>query len=322
MQGTVVGVLRGGPSREHHVSLRTGHTLLSSLPSARFSVRDIYIDVKGVWHERGRAISPADALRTLDVALIGLHGEYGEDGEVQRLLERAGVPYTGSDALSSFTAMHKALSKERAKDMGLRTPDYRYIERMEDIEPMAKDAVRTFMQPVVIKPVRWGSSIGVSLASGYQEIHTAASELFGLGADGVLIEEYIRGTEATAGVLEGLRGEPLYALPPVEVVLPRPERLFSFNTKYSGAAQETVPARFSKAVRDALGDAARTAHRALGLRHYSRSDFIVTPRNIYYLETNSLPAIAEESLFAKSLKAVGVSLSEFASHLVGLALKR
>jgi D-alanine-D-alanine ligase len=294
--------------------------MLASLSPEQFTVRDIYIDKQGVWHERGRATTPADVLRTLDVALIGLHGEYGEDGEVQKILERAGVPYTGSDALSSFTAMHKVLAKERAKELGIRTAEYRFIESVEDIEPMVSEAVRTFMQPVVVKPLRWGSSVGVSLLSGYAPIHSAALELFEQGAEGVLIEEYIRGTEATAGVVENVRGEELYALPLVEIIPPQATGLFSYSAKYSGETREICPARFPKAIELELADSARRMHKALGLRHYSRSDFIVSPRGIYYLETNSLPAMTGESLFPKSLSAVGISLSDFFSHIVGLAL--
>src|SRR3989338_7571606 len=102
MRGTVVGVLRGGPSREHEVSLKTGAAILANLSPERFLARDIYIDKAGTWHERGRPLDPARALRGVDVAMIGLHGEYGEDGQVQKLLEQFGVPYTGANSFGSF----------------------------------------------------------------------------------------------------------------------------------------------------------------------------------------------------------------------------
>src|SRR3989338_8264248 len=122
---TVVGVLRGGPSNEHEVSLKTGAAVLANLAEERFIARDIYIDKSGQWHERGRPIQPERTLRQLDVVLIALHGAYGENGEVQRLLERFSVPYAGSDSFGSYLAMHKVMSKVHAKEAGLLTPDFR-----------------------------------------------------------------------------------------------------------------------------------------------------------------------------------------------------
>ncbi|MCI0597688.1 ATP-grasp domain-containing protein [Candidatus Parcubacteria bacterium] len=318
MRGTVVGVLRGGPSREHDVSLKTGQAILKHLDKDLFTPRDIFIDREGQWHTAGRAVTPAEALRSLDVAFVGLHGEYGEDGEVQRLLERFGVPYTGSAPYPSYEAMHKVLAKERAKEYGVLTPAYRFIENEERAEPILHDVVRSFLQPVIVKPVRWGSSVGVKKVSGFAPLVTTVKELLSEGAGGVLIEEVIRGREATAGVLESFRGEDVYALPVVEIIPPDND-FFSYDAKYSGASREICPGNFSKAVSSELAKIARTMHEALGLRHYSRSDFIVSRKGIYYLETNTLPGMTTESLLPKSLAAVGVSLRDFFTHLLGLA---
>lgn len=320
MRGTVVGVLRGGPSREHEVSLASGHAIIANLLKDRFTVRDIYIDKQGTWHERGRPITPNNALHSVDVVVIGLHGEYGEDGEVQKLLEKYGVPYTGSDSFASFTAMHKVMAKEKAKEAGLLTARYHFIEEgTPNVDEVLSEIVRTFPQPVVVKPARWGSSVGITLTTGYAPLHTAVTGLLAQGSGGVLVEEYIKGTEATAGVVEGLRGEALYALPPIEIVPPTGDTFWSYDAKYSGATKEIVPGRFTKQVSDELERQARLMHNALELRHYSRSDFIVTPKGIYYLETNSLPGLTGESLFPKSLGAVGVSFGEFLSHIIDLA---
>lgn len=319
MRGTVVGVLRGGPSREHEVSLKTGHAIIQNLPEDRFTVRDLYIDRNGVWHERGRVTDPVRVLPQIDVAVIGLHGEYGEDGEVQKLLERHGVPYTGSDSFASYLAMHKVLTKEKAKELGLLTPRYRFVEHGGDTHAAAMEIVRSFHQPVVIKPVRWGSSVGISIVGGFQPVYDALEALLKEDAGGVLVEEFIRGTEATAGVVENLRGEPLYALPPIEIVPPQGD-FFSYGAKYSGATREIVPGRFAKPVQEELMRQAQVMHEGLGLRHYSRSDFMVTPKGIYFLETNTLPGMTTESLLPKSLGAIGVSFPDFLSHLVDLAL--
>lgn len=316
---TVVGVLRGGPSKEHEVSLRSGAAILKNLPSERYTTRDIYIDKSGVWHDHGRPTLPERLLRQTDVVLIGLHGEYGEDGEVQKLLERFGIPYAGADAFGSYLAMHKVMSKAHAKEAGLLVPDSRHVEHAEGSETAARDVIRNFHQPVVVKPMNWGSSVGVSIVGGYAPVLAAVEQLFMDGASGVLVEERVRGKEATVGVVEELRGETLYALPSVEIIPPEGD-FFSYEAKYSGQTREICPGNFSRVINEELQHVAKVMHRTLGLRHYSRSDFIVSPKGVYYLETNTLPGLTEESLMPKSLAAVGVSFPDFLSHLVNLAL--
>jgi len=300
------------------VSLKTGAAMVANLPEERYSVRDIYIDKGGQWHDRGRQTSPERILRQVDVVLNGLHGEYGEDGEVQKLLERFGVPYAGADSFGSYLAMHKVMAKMHAKEAGLATPEFHFIERAGDAGEGARLVIRSFHQPVVVKPVGWGSSVGISIVGGYTPVLAAVEQLFADGALGVLVEEYLQGREATAGVVEGLRGETLYSLPPIEIIPPAGD-FFSYGAKYDGSTREICPGNFSRVVNEELQRAAKVAHRALGLRHYSRSDFIVTPKGIYYLETNTLPGLTPESLLPKSLAAVGVPFPDFLSHLVNLA---
>jgi D-alanine-D-alanine ligase len=321
MRGTVVGVLRGGPSSEHEVSLATGHAILTNLPEDRYTARDIYIDKQGTWHEWGAPTTPERILPSLDAVIIGLHGEYGEDGNVQRLLERYGIPYTGADSFASAVAMHKVLTKEKAKEHGLLTPKYHFVEEGADVEAAARAIIRSFHQPVIVKPVGLGSSVGVSVVGGYQPVLEAIRTLM-QAVGGVLVEEFIRGREATAGVVEGLRGETLYMLPPIEIVPPPTAAFFDREVKYNGATLEIVPGRFSKTESGELMRQARVMHEALGLRHYSRSDFMVTPRGVYFLETNTLPGLTSESLLPKSLAAVGVKFPDFLSHLVELSLGR
>lgn len=323
MQGTVVGVLRGGPTNEHEVSLKSGATVLKHLPEPRYTTRDIFIDKEGVWHYRGKPIAPERILPTLDVAIITTHGEYGENGRLQQLLESYGVPYVGADPFASFLAMHKVMAKEKVREAGLLVPEYRYVEAAADAPEIVAEIVRAFHQPVVVKPVAWGSSVGVSVEGGYAPVLAAVEKLFGAGASGVLIEELIRGTEATVGVVENLRSEKLYALPAVEIIPPGDD-FFSYDSKYNGASKEIVPGRFHRKVNEELARSAKLAHEALGQRHYSRSDFIVAPKGVYFLELNSAAAVGmtDESLFPKSLEAIGMKMPDFLTHLVNLALSR
>ena len=318
---TIVGVLRGGPSREHEVSLNTGAAILANLPEDKFLVRDIYINKNGEWHDRGRLIAPERVLRQVDVIFNGLHGEYGEDGQVQKLLEQFGVPYTGADSFGSYLAMNKLMSKMRAKEAGLLTPKFHYINNLADSEKAALEVTRTFHQPVVVKPVGWGSSVGVYIVGGYAPVVSAIKNLFREGAPAVIVEEYIRGKEATVGIVEKLRNEALYTLPPIEIIPPTDD-FFSYGAKYSGETREICPGHFTRVDAEELQRAAKVMHRALGLRHYSRSDFIVAPSGVYYLETNTLPGLTTESLMPKALASIGVAFKDFLSHLVSLALSR
>jgi D-alanine-D-alanine ligase len=320
MNGTVVGVLRGGPTSEHDVSLLSGHAIVANLPRDRYTTRDIYIDKRRTWHERGKPVAPADILRTTDVVISTLHGEYGESGEIQRMLEQSRVPYVGPDAINSYFALHKVIAKQRAIEAGIKTPKFRLVEADTDIDALAYDITRTFSQPVVVKPLTSGSSVGVSVVGGYVQIHSAVSALLARHPLGVLVEEYIRGTEASVGVVEGLRGEELYVLPTVEILVPRGSHI-SYEQRHSGQLQEICPGRFDRTVHNELGHAAETMHRALGQRHYSRSDFIVGKNGVYFLELNTAAGtmLGKDSTFTRSLAAVGISFPDFLIHVLSKA---
>jgi len=176
--------------------------------------------------------------------------------------------------------------------------------------------------PAVVKPVSAGSSVGVSLAHSLGELETALEEAFRY-SDQAIVEEKISGREATCGVIENFRGLPVYSLLPVEIIKPQDRDFFDYHAKYSGKSQEICPGNFSAGEKEEIQRLAKEAHRVLGLRHYSRSDFIIHPkRGIYILETNSLPGLTPESLFPISLEAVGSNLPEFLDHIVTEALTR
>jgi D-alanine-D-alanine ligase len=318
---TVVAVLRGGPSNEHEVSLKSGHTFVQNLHQPEFTVRDIYIDKAGVWHERGKPTTPAHVLPTTDVALIAVHGAYGHDGTLQKILDQYGVAHTGATAFHAHQASHKVLAKEHAARIGLLTPKYRYVEDLSSASDIALDVVRSFMQPVVVKPVSDGSSFGVSLVTGYRPLMQAIETILNKGGKGVLIEERIKGREATVGVVDGLRGEVLYGLPPVEILPAQGHDFFSFDAKYSGKSEEICPGRFDDTTTAELLEMAKAIHVELGQRHYSRSDFMISPRGIYFLELNTAAAVGMtgESLFPKALAARGVGMPEFLSHVISQA---
>jgi D-alanine-D-alanine ligase len=322
-----VGVLRGGPSSEYEVSLKSGQTALASL-SKRHHPLDIFIDREGVWHVHGLPKDPHKVLAHVDVIFNALHGEYGEDGTVQQLLEDHRIPYTGSGPLSSRIAMNKRLAKSfvtspRVADeygFSIKTPYFKSVKR-ESFGPEVIEELyhKTFL-PAVIKPVLAGSSIGVSIVHDYRDVPSALERALDI-SDEAIIEEYIKGKEATVGVIDAFRGLPTYSLMPVEI---RPKAaFFDYNAKYGNETEELCPGSFTKDESATLQKLASAVHAVLGLRHYSRSDFIVHPtRGVYFLEANTLPGMTASSLFPKALQAVGCSLEDFLDHVLFLALKK
>ncbi|MDP3661271.1 MAG: D-alanine--D-alanine ligase [bacterium] len=315
-----VAVLRGGPSSEYEVSLKTGAGVLAHIPRERFLPFDVFIDRAGVWHENGLARRPEVILRNTDVAFNALHGEWGEDGGVQEILDAFGARYTGSGRFASRLAMQKAFAKSALEKQGVRTPVWRVLHIGDAAGDSAVALHRSFPQPSVIKPAGLGSSVGVSIVRTIPEIADALARAFAVSGI-VLVEEYIDGKEATVGMIDGFRGQELYALLPIEIVPAKGSSFFDYDAKYGGQSQEICPGRFTKEESTELQNVAAHVHRTLGLRHYSRSDFIIHPRRgIYFLEVNTLPGLTPESLLPKSLTAVGSSLSEFLAHVLDLAV--
>lgn len=316
-----VAVLRGGVGDEHDVSLKTGMNVLRRLEHSAFRPTDVYIDRSGIWHVRGVPMLPARALTGADVVFNALHGAYGEDGTVQRELDRMGIPYTGSGAFASSVAMNKVLTKNMLASTGIRMAHHVVIGVTPDLEKTVIEIFRTFPQPSIIKPVNSGSSVGVTLARSFFDFYDGIKKAFQYAKE-VIVEEYIKGREATVGVIDGMRGKKIYTLPPVEIILPVTSRIFDWQAKYGGETREECPAHFTRAQVEELERAAAQVHETLGLRHYSRSDFIMTPKGPVFLETNTLPGLTDQSLLPKSLGAVGISMDEFLTHVIGLALEK
>ncbi len=321
MRCTEVAVLRGGPSSEYDVSLKTGAGVIAALYDDPVCVRDITITKRGEWMVGGFVKTPEQALTGVDVVFIALHGTYGEDGTVQRILERIGVPYTGSRPYASALAMNKALTKDFLKSQGIRMPQHLRLSRegVADIRQTANSIEKLFGPEYVIKPVSGGSSIDTKMAQGGTELAAVLADIFER-VDSVLVEERIRGKEATVGVLEQYRNDKHYVMPAIEIVPPAAADFFSADVKYTGETEEICPGRFTSSERDELLRTARDIHKTMGLRHYSRSDFIMTNNGAYFLEVNTLPGLTEASLFPKAIEAVGGSYKELVTHLLRLAM--
>lgn len=316
---TVVGVLRGGPSSEYEVSLKTGASVLEHLDKNKYEPRDLFISRGGEWHAHGVAVEPEKALKGIDVVFNAMHGEFGEDGRVQRQLDLLGVPYTGSNAFASAVAFNKAHTKDAVQKLGVKVAHGMVIENgQDDIEALAHKLFRSFPHPAIVKPVAGGSSVGTQVAHSFLGLEDALQIAFAVSPK-VLIEEYIKGREATVGVVDNFRNEQTYALMPVEIIPPSHQPFFNYEAKYSGETTERVPGNFTDAEKAELERIAKAVHEGLNLSHYSRSDFILSKRGIYFLEVNTLPGLTSESLLPKALNAVGSNLTHFIDHVLTLA---
>lgn len=317
-----VAVLRGGPSEEYEASMHTGRAVLDALESLRIPCKDLVITKQGAWLDSG-FIRPAEhILQAIDIAFVALHGKYGEDGMVQKLLRRHNIAHTGSGPLASALAYNKRLTKDFLSEHNIRTPAYRTLDR-ETYESMRaeKKLGELFAEigtELIVKPLTGGSSLGTQYVPHEPALLIALEVLF-YQHEQVLVEEFIRGREATVGLLQNFRQQEYYLLPPIEIIPPHSKPIFSFEDKYGVLTNKIVPGRFSSQEKSILAEATLAIHKILNCRQYSRSDFIVRKDEVYFLEINTLPGLTPQSLYVMATEAVGLDYKNLIKHLVETA---
>lgn len=321
MKKITVGLFFGGVDNEQDVSRESAQTVSRHLDADHYQTMMIKITPTEQFMVDGVLVDPAELFPTLDIALLALHGAFGEDGTIQRLLDEYSVPYTGSDALASAVSFSKVLTKQVFDKFDIQTPTYLSIKKdqiatSKQLVAQTQEIFASIPQPCVIKPATTGSSIGVSVCNTVQEIQMGL-ENASTYADVLLAEEYITGCETTVGILEDFREESVYALPAVEIVSTNDRKIYDYKMKYGESSEEICPAVLEPAVRDELAEITKHIHTSLHLKDYSRTDFIIHPsRGIFALEVNALPALGEGRLFHQELEAIGVSMTEFLEHII------
>ncbi len=320
-----VAVLRGGPSFEYDVSLKTGGTIISNLSNLEkeYAPVDVLISKGGVWHASGVPQSPQKILHSVDMVINGMHGAYGEDGTVQKILEHFRVPYIGSGVISSALSLNKVLTKELLRKHDIKTPHYITLERDNSL-PLSAREVKDFSDhifsslpfPLIIKPVSSGSSIGVSYVGSRNDIKNALINAFQYSPK-IIVEEYIDGKEVSCGVIEDFRNKDFYTMWPVQVSVNN-KKFFDYESKHinieSSLLLEPILSPLEKLQ---IQELAKEVHKILHLSDYSISDMIIHPRRgIFVLEVNSLPPLSHKSPFIKSLESLGSNIKEFLHHLV------
>jgi D-alanine-D-alanine ligase len=320
---TTVGVLRGGPSSEYQQSLKTGATIMQALPEDRYDVRDIFVDKAGYWHLRGIPSDPAQILSQMDVVLNALHGRTGEDGAAVRILEHAGVPYAGARPHEANVAFNRRRAREVLREAGVLVPVHTTFSLGKDSDrttgDMAKEVFRQFGPPYVVRLVHDRAHAHIRIAPTIHALPDAIGDVLDERGQ-ALVEEYIRGHDASVGLIEGFRNEDIYALPPVHTIAPEGVYLAGLAPHDDGTIRHECPSHFSHEHKEILVDAAKKAHAALGLSHFSRADFRLTPYGKAYLMDMSIhPALHEGAAFPAMLASVGSSTREFLEHAIGLA---
>ena len=312
-----VAVIRGGLSDEYKISLWTGASVLENIDTKLFEPIDVVITKNGEWLVDGRVRLPEHILHSVDVVFNALHGTYGEDGTIQRLFDRYGVPYTGSKAFASSVAMNKILTKNILKETDIKVPQHVHVTRdsLRDIGRIAEKITDSFGPQYVIKPVASGSSVGTMMVKNPLLLSQALTDAL-TRFEEVMVEIKIPGREATCGVIDRYRRNDIYALPPIEIVPPTHADFFDGAVKYNGTTQEFCPARFDRSTKEAIENISKNVHKTLNLSQYSRSDFIIAEDGIYFLEVNTLPGLTKESLFPKAIEAVGGIYTDFITHLL------
>jgi len=315
-----IAVLRGGPSEEYDVSMLSGNAVLAALADSEYLPKDIMISKTGQWFVEGRKRTPEQALAGMDVAFIALHGTFGEDGQVQRILERSRIPFTGSPSLASGIAFNKELTKQTMRPHGVSMAKHRRVNKdeRESLKDEVAQIIADLGTQLFIKPLASGSSFGARKVQESAELHDNLVELLDL-YDSLLVEEYIGGTEATVGVLSDFRGERLYTLPTMEIIPPMSDGFYNTANKYDGTTGHVCPGRFTSTVKNEMSRIAQLAHTAVGCDQYSRSDFLVRGTDVYFLEINTLPGFTCESNYPLAANAIGLDFKNLVRHLIETA---
>jgi D-alanine-D-alanine ligase len=300
-----VAVLMGGRSAEREISLMSGHGVLAALRSRGVDA-----------HAFDPAAQPMDELKSQGFArcFITLHGRYGEDGTVQGALELLGIPYTGAGVMTSSIAIDKVMTKRVWLAEGLPTPRYALLHRDGYTPGQLRDIAGELGLPLIVKPVREGSSLGLTLVSDPEQMQQAVAAAAALDAD-ILCEQFIAGDEVTCPVLGA--GAGARALPVIRIVAP--DGQYDYRNKYfTDATEYRVPCGLPAGEETAIQALALKAYRVLGCRGWGRLDVMIdaATRRPWLLELNTSPGMTGHSLVPMAARAVGLSYEDLCLQLL------
>jgi D-alanine-D-alanine ligase len=299
-----VAVMMGGLSREREISLKTGKAILKALSEKGYAVTTI--DVR-------EEIAETLTREKIECAFLALHGRFGEDGTIQGMLELMRIPYTGSDVLASALAMHKIMAKKFFLCEKIPTPRFEVFQREEIKKGLQKKI--SLPLPVVVKPAREGSTIGVSIVRKEEELGPALKKAVEYD-EAILVEEFMKGKEITVGILEDI------PLPIIEIV-PK-SGFYDFHSKYTkGETQYILPARISREKYLYAQEISLKAFQTLGCSGVARVDLMTDENeNPFVIDINTMPGMTETSLLPKAASYAGIPFGDLVERiLLGASLK-
>lgn len=298
-----VGVIMGGISSEREISLKSGASIIENIDKSKYEVVSIVIDEKE---------DIINKVKGLDFALLALHGEFGEDGTVQSVLQTMNIPYSGCGPLSSAACMDKDMTKNLLKAAGIRTAPWYNVRIGEEID---YNKINELGYPVFVKPTHGGSSVATFMVKEESEIKAAVEEGFKWDNE-VMIEKFIKGDEITCPIL----GKEMY---PVIAIKPSAEfEFFDFTSKYADGGAEEVVVELEENLQKEVKKMALDTFKTLKCEGYARVDMIVTEDKVpYILEVNTLPGMTKASLFPKSAAGRGISYSRLLDLIIEESLK-
>ncbi|MBN2483693.1 MAG: D-alanine--D-alanine ligase [Candidatus Omnitrophica bacterium] len=297
-----IAILQGGVSGEREISFLSAQQVYVSCRHLGLDAVPVTIDTRDAKEIERLLIDQG-----IEFAFIALHGEFGEDGSIQKILDGIGIPYTGSGAAASYLAMDKIASKELFLTHGIPTPDFTIVERKNL-------SVKVDCYPKVIKPHFGGSSQGIHIVHNIGELKEALADAASF-SERVLIEQYIEGTEYTVGILDE---QPLG----VVQIVPR-NGWYDFTAKYADDMTDFIaPAPLEKKLYRQVQEYAQKAHTTLGCRHFSRVDLrLDVQMRPYVLEVNSIPGLTSHSLLPLSARCDNIGFDELMRRMIELALR-
>jgi|TARA_B100000686_G_C16799894_1_gene985163 D-alanine-D-alanine ligase len=297
-----VAVLMGGNSSERLVSLKSGEAVIMALKERNIDVYTCIYD--------GNISDYIPRLKAFDVVFLALHGGEGENGKIQKILEREQIIYTGSKPSASALAMDKSVSKRFMIENNIPTPAWHFIDNKNILKRHKKIE---FGFPVVVKPNSEGSTIGLSIVQYPKELEKAMKKASSSDG-GILFEEFIPGRELAIAILGN------DALPCIEII-PSHDH-YDYECKYQGGMSKYIcPAELPAELASKLAQSALLLHKALGCRHYSRTDFRLSQENNFFcLEINTLPGLTKTSLFPMAAKAFGISFGQLIQKICRMAI--
>lgn len=327
----------GGVSMEHEVSLSSGQSIIANIDQSKFIPKAVVISKKNVWHKvnvldilkmpdsinnpkqvakyiskKGKATTIEEALDSVDVVFIALHGKAGEDGSIQGLLESMQIAYTGPNILASALGMDKLVFRKLLQQNSLPFPDYVAAPLSANLSyNKVVDALGE--APFFVKPHDQGSSVGISQVKNEKELMNAL-KLAWHYSDTALVEKHIKGREFTVAILGNEKPQVL----PVVEIIPKKANFFDYESKYKkGGADEICPAKLDPKLANLMGKMALEVYKMVGASGFSRIDFLMDKKNkIYILEINTIPGLTPLSLFPKAARAAGINYKDLITKII------